>query len=397
MESAGCDICGSNVFDVVRMERFTDFVSAQWHPVLTNLCRRCGHVFMNPRMTDAELSDFYRTQLRESFEVARGEQNGLFAVEMERIAEVFGAGNGRRALEVGCYTGYMLKRLSDSGWDAVGLEPNEASAERAREKFGLPVHTCTFDNFSLPADERFDLIVMGSILEHVNRPTAFLMHAHSMLVAGGGLFVRVPDVEELSLPTIADLFPIEHPNMFSATILERLFLQTGFEVAFIGRDTRFPRCLMAAAVKTAKVGSPCRGTLRSNYHRMSVLLKKYENAVERERARVSAALRPLYVPEPRLVVIYGAGSHTEFLLRYTDVSRADIRFLVDGNPKKWGERFLGFLIEAPERLMQCGAEDVGAVIVSSRAFQAEIHQKLLPLAERGIEIVKLYEDDARRM
>ncbi len=227
MEAAGCNVCDANNFDVVRFEQFTDFFHEQQvHPVLTCVCRNCGHVFTSPRMTETELALFYKNQLRESFAVPRGEKIGLFYADMQVIQKLLGHGNKRRVLEVGCYTGYMLKHLAEHGWVPEGLEPNSESARCARELFKFPVFEEMVENFT--AKEPYDLIVMGSVLEHVNNPLKILYAVYSLLKDGGYLFIRVPDVFELSLDTIADVFSIEHPHMFSAITLRRLLARSGF-------------------------------------------------------------------------------------------------------------------------------------------------------------------------
>lgn len=143
MESTTRNVCDANDYDVVRSEKFTDYFSergTRWYPIITCVCRFCGHVFMSPRMTENELSEFYSKQLRESFTTPRGESIGLFSAGMDTITATLGPGQGRTVLEVGCYTGYMLKHLSNHGWVPEGLEPNTESAKFAIKRFGFPVH-----------------------------------------------------------------------------------------------------------------------------------------------------------------------------------------------------------------------------------------------------------------
>lgn len=68
------------------------------------------------------------------------------------------------------------------------------------------VHTY-FETFS--TDERFDLIVMGFILEHVEDPLLILRRYREFLAPGGRIFLAVPNAEVLNrrLGHVAGLLP----------------------------------------------------------------------------------------------------------------------------------------------------------------------------------------------
>ena len=393
MEATICDICEHNDFDAVRMERFTEHLGERWYPVLTCVCRVCGHVFMNPRMTDSELAEFYAKQMRESFQVPRGEKIGLFKADMDFITTLLGPGNGKRVLEVGCYAGHMLKRLRDNGWAVEGLEPNLESSQRARKLFGIRVHTCMLEAFEIDDGEPFDLIVMGSVLEHVNSPTRALLKVNQLLKINGHLFVRVPNVEELTLDTVADVFVLEHPNMYSGNALRMLHQKTGMvEVARTVHE-RFRRHIISIARKETEAEIPQPFDVHNYHDRMMKQIEDYSTYIDTERRRVDQMLKPLYYPEPRRVAIYGAGTHTEFLLRYTNLYRANIVYLLDSNPEKWDMEFMGLQVRDPDTL---DPSNVDAVIISSRAFQEEIYQRICHLEEQGVEVIRLYDLNSSR-
>lgn len=66
---------------------------------------------------------------------------------------------------------------------------------------------CYFENFE--TDERFDVIVMGFILEHVNDPRRIMQRFKSFLATGGRMFIAVPNAEVLNrrLGHLAGLLP----------------------------------------------------------------------------------------------------------------------------------------------------------------------------------------------
>lgn len=385
MESASCNVCNCNNFDVVRFESFAVFIlNHQEYPVLTCVCRNCGHVFMNPRMTEKELEIFYKNQLKESFTSPRGETIGLFCADMQVIQKVLGPGNNRRVLEVGCYTGYMLKHLAEHGWLPEGIEPNKESANRARELFGFPIFEVMVENFK--TDEPYDLIVMGSVLEHVNNPFKILCSAYNLLKDEGYLFIRVPDVQELSLDTIADVFSIEHPHMFSLTTLRRVLSRAGFIEKKNIKHESFKRHIIFISQKK-KYPPP---VIENSMHKKMVSLiseyNKFNSGIRQlAREKIDKLLSDTTLPR---ITIYGAGSHTDFLFRYTQIKKCNINLIVDSNTKKQGLMFLKHIIQAPEHI---SLDNTDIIIISSRAFQEEIFEQIKCYEEVGIRIVRLYD------
>lgn len=390
MEAAPYDLCESTDFDVARMERFTDDRSGQWYPVVTCLCRGCGHVFMSPRMTRNELKDFYQQKPRESYEEARGERIGLFKADMDCITEVLGTGEGRNALEVGCYTGYILKRLRDEGWTVKGVEPNVSSAREARSRFGVSVETCSFEEFQCEEGEIYDLVVMGSVLEHINSPTEFLLKVNEVLREGGHLFVRVPNVEELKLDTVADVFSLEHPHMYSPSALRMFYQKTGMRQVHSTTHDQFGRHIISIAQKKEDLQLAQNFEIKNQYDHMSQLISAYNERIDKQRQQVDGQLRALYRPTRHPIALYGAGNHTEFLLRYTGVDSSQIEYLIDSNPKKQGTEYLGFPVVGPGDI---DVTSIDAIVVSSRAFQDEIYERIAHLEKEGIEMIRLYDKE----
>ena len=383
MEATGCNVCNYNDFDVVRFEQFSDFFHQQQeYPVLTCVCRSCGHVFMSPRMTEKELGVFYENQLRESFTAPRGETIGLFDADMKVIQQVLGHGNNRRVLEIGCYTGYMLKYLADHGWKPEGIEPNRQSANRARELFGFPVFEGMVENFT--TDDPYELIVMGSVLEHVNNPFKILSAVHTLLKDGGYLFIRVPDVFELNLDTIADVFSIEHPHMFSAITLRRILSRVGFVEIENVKHEKFKRHIISLSQKSSNAVP----VIQTNMHdKAAESILQYNNFNAEIRRQARKKIDPL-VSDGSRITIYGAGSHTEFLYRYTEIEKCNVSTIVDSNPKKHCQVLLNHTIQPPEYI---SPDNTDTIIISSRAFQEDIYHQIKGYEKLGIRILKLYD------
>ena len=85
---------------------------------------------------------------------------------------------------------HSVRWLLDRGWDAVGLEPVPGSAETAREFLGDPTRILIAAAERLPLlDNSQRVLVMESVLEHVDSPIASVAEAFRVLEPGGVLYV----------------------------------------------------------------------------------------------------------------------------------------------------------------------------------------------------------------
>jgi 2-polyprenyl-3-methyl-5-hydroxy-6-metoxy-1,4-benzoquinol methylase len=98
-----------------------------------------------------------------------------------------------------------------------------------------------FESFG--TDERFDVIVFGYILEHVDDPVLILKHFRQFLVSGGRMFVTVPNAEVLNrrlgylagmLPNMQELSEhdllLGHKRYYTVDTLRRDVERSGYEI-----------------------------------------------------------------------------------------------------------------------------------------------------------------------
>ena len=109
-------------------------------------------------------------------------------------------GGDQRVLEVGCWTGHVTEHLVAAGNHVVGVELDASAAEEAR-RHAERVHVLDLDTTSLSAieHERFDVILLGDVLEHLRDPQAVLTDLVTMLDAGGRLVISVPNVSHVDV------------------------------------------------------------------------------------------------------------------------------------------------------------------------------------------------------
>jgi len=102
------------------------------------------------------------------------------------------AGTPGRLLDVGTGVGTLLRLATDRGWAAVGVDVDPAVVAYARAR-GLDVRLGELAKLELPA-ETFDLVSLWNVLDFVADPVAVLAECRRVLVPGGRIFLRTPNV-----------------------------------------------------------------------------------------------------------------------------------------------------------------------------------------------------------
>ncbi len=105
---------------------------------------------------------------------------------LERLAPPGGFGD---ILDVGCGDGLFLPQLARFG-RPQGLEADGNLVTDLGRAAG-PISVCLFDERFQPA-ERFGLIVMLDVIEHLDDDVAALRHAAHLLAPGGQIVITVP-------------------------------------------------------------------------------------------------------------------------------------------------------------------------------------------------------------
>jgi len=96
-------------------------------------------------------------------------------------------------LDIGCGTGWTSNIWKNEGVRVTGLEPSATRAKIAKERYGLRVIPTYIENFESP--EKFDVIIMRHIIEHLENPLSVLTKVKHHLNKDGLILIIVPNID----------------------------------------------------------------------------------------------------------------------------------------------------------------------------------------------------------
>lgn len=117
-----------------------------------------------------------------------------FRRRCETVVEFLQAGPDARILDCGCGYGFLLRVLAQStGAELVGLDPDQARLDHARDRLGDRITFVAGDAQALPfADATFSHVVCSEVLEHLDDDRAAMAELHRVLEPGGIVAITVP-------------------------------------------------------------------------------------------------------------------------------------------------------------------------------------------------------------
>jgi 2-polyprenyl-3-methyl-5-hydroxy-6-metoxy-1,4-benzoquinol methylase len=213
-----CPACGGNGVS----GRFTNPVGFSFA-----VCESDGTVYMDPVLSPEALCELYNDQSYTSY------WSSLHIAGTDdvcRIRRFSGNGPRKRLLDIGCATGELLKRVEDC-FVCSGVEINSGTAEIARQA-GFDVTTGTLDDVA--GEERFDVITMLQLIEHITEPRAMLERAFKLLKPGGLLYLDTPCIDSASFALFRSrhvhVSSFGHVSLFTKQSLTHLADRCGYKI-----------------------------------------------------------------------------------------------------------------------------------------------------------------------
>ncbi len=236
METVSCNLCGSSSSTLLFTSSDQVFGRGEEFGIVK--CDACDLVYLSPRPTADEMGAYYppeyQEEIRKLIDRMRSNallQKGLAMLRKRRSPPDSPPG---RVLDIGCSFGDYLLYLQARGWTVEGIEKDPDAARHAKDS-GLAVYAGDAADVlpTLPA-ERFDIVTLWQVLEHMVDPLGCLQEVHRILRPGGMVMLEVPNFACLAARWFGpSWFPLEIPRHlfhFTPETLTKMLARTGYSL-----------------------------------------------------------------------------------------------------------------------------------------------------------------------
>jgi SAM-dependent methyltransferase len=212
----------------------------RWDPYTLHRCPECDVIFADPM--DPAGAGFYEDPgghgcgcLEEIYRERKFVRKGWDSLSQNgRLVLKRGPAPGGRLLDIGCGEGLFL-HYARRRYRVTGIDIDRDAVATARQMYGVDrVYPMSLKEFNrIFGNQRFDVITMFDVLEHLDDPMGHLTIVKDLLTPEGVLVISLPNRDRKSfsadMMAIAD-YPPNHMTRWNAAALRNFITHLGFEV-----------------------------------------------------------------------------------------------------------------------------------------------------------------------
>jgi len=396
-----CPVCSSKEHELLHARRFTKLSDALIDGYDVVSCSECGFCFASNLPEQSAFDAYYEGQSKYEHD-----SRGGAASEYDTRRLPFAAGiikewlpnQEASILDIGCANGGLLAELKKNGYHNLrGVDPSPGCGRIARELYDIDVTVTPISRIPSSIGS-FDLLIFGSVLEHIIDFESTIHQMQRLLKPKGRVYIEVPDMTRCSLMTDAPFqeFSVEHVNYFGPISLKNLLGQRGFEPVGV-RQTEIQQVpsLTIYEIKAMFELSDGIAVVERDKEISAGLkiqpdvetraeLERYIRKSEAKLEGIESVINSL-ADSKRAIVVWGVGTHTQSLMATTRLKEVKITALVDSNTRYVGQQLNGIPI-LPVSALKDYKEPI---LISSQQFQAEIVAQIRALGLPN-ELLTLY-------
>ena len=267
--------------------------------------------------------------------------------------------------------GELAEYLHNKGCkDVTNLDPNEKCIE-ASKKRGINTICADSTNMDKLVTNKYDMIIMNHMLEHVLNITQLYANVSKMLADDGTVFIEVPDAEAYcdGSETPYGYFTYEHVVHLCQNDLRNLAGLFNFDIIYMEKYYKkisdYPSIVVVMKEGTA---NKLHNINYSNAGEESV--KKY---IDKSRRMVAGKV-DLYKNNQKPLILWGIGASTALYLE--SFKGCNVVALIDGNPKRQGlEYYIGdkkYEIKPPDSI----SSNEAVIFVLSTPYKKSIENQI---------------------
>jgi SAM-dependent methyltransferase len=244
-----CSLCGGEAY--LKEEELPGYKEPEKFSIYE--CKVCDSSFSMPQISDQKevydliynnvtrIPNYYRYwQYAESvigkpnpFDYLSEEEESYWIIK-QAFTKKIDVNSDSLILEIGCGLGYLTYSLNESGFKATGIDISEEAIAYAISKYGENFECTDVEEFSLKYPNKFDIIIMTEVLEHVQDVKKFLIDSKKLLKNSGKIILSTPNKSIFKGYSnwLTELPPI-HSWWFSETSLIKCSEILGMGIEFL--------------------------------------------------------------------------------------------------------------------------------------------------------------------
>lgn len=204
-------------------------------------CSNCNLVYLKNPLSIADEQELYDDYYKISFsqdyhrDSAEPGLRTLWEINDQRVKMIKTIIPVGKLLDVGSGQGFFLYHAQQHGFSVTGVDVSSRAVAFCEQTFHIKVHLQNI-NQDFNFDEKFDVITMWHILEHVSDPLGFVKRLRQFLAPQGRLIVEVPNINSLKFRLasaqhrwIGGNHPRHHKYFFSWKTLRYLLRKAGYD------------------------------------------------------------------------------------------------------------------------------------------------------------------------
>lgn len=339
-----CPICGFENSHLIRsLELVVPDNFCLQDSFTVNSCANCGAVFHNVR-PQADRNTYYEsyTGVDTSCYQVSDDQLHLNELTVSFLERAGLYSPNQNIVDVGCSFGVTLMALQRRGFENLyAIDPDRA-AIRYLSSLGIHGRTGLATDSFPELENSFDLIILRHVLEHMDSPIFAISNVKQWLKPGGKIYIELPDLSRYQEcgPFPGFFFEYEHINHIS--LLTLLNLMRSFTLVQYESTPQIYPCLRAL-FEVSELEKPL--------HFAATDALFVENFFSCPNDTGNAVLRRIARLGTEEIALWGVSTFVYRVLTHTPLRNCNIRYLVDSNPVRHGEKLLGLTVESPEKLL----------------------------------------------
>ncbi len=238
MKSFCCLLCGGGEYELIK-----DRTRDSSHKVVK--CLECGMTQLYPLPSVEEDEEYYNMnshdkKITPSYTIEELYEKFKFHNQTKiNYLEKYGINKKWKMLDFGCGYGFFIQMMREKGYDFDGIEISKDRLSICQKRLGA--HFKNIRNINLLIEdvsddliEKYNLITMFHLLEHILKPHELLNKIAMMLKPDGLLVIEVPNIDNLMMlasKEFNDFFYIrDHVAYYRPDLLKKVVEECGFEI-----------------------------------------------------------------------------------------------------------------------------------------------------------------------